>query len=174
MDREAGPGRLARILESTCRWLALAGGLVLLAAACVTTASVAGRWLFGMPIRGDLEIVALGMVAAISLFLPWCQLHKGHVIVGVFTDRAPPRLRGLLDASGSFGIALVAGVLAWRMALGGLEMHRFGDQSMVLRIPTWIGFAIAVPCFALMAVAALFTAWRDLAGGRRAEEVSRL
>jgi hypothetical protein len=31
---------------------------------------------------------------------------------------------------------------------------------MVLRLPTWIGFVVAVPCFALTALAALVAALR--------------
>ena len=159
--------RPAGRLDRLCRVLALLGGLALLGAAATTVASVTGRYLFSRPIRGDIEILGLAMAVSVSLFLPWCQLQKGHVIVGVFTDRAPPLVRGALDALGSVAIALVAGLLAWRMAIGGIEMHRYGDESMVLRIPTWIGFAVVVPSFALFALAGLVRAWRDLQETRR-------
>jgi TRAP-type C4-dicarboxylate transport system permease small subunit len=164
---EPASARPASGLDRLCRVLALAGGLVLLGAAATTVASVTGRYLFSRPIRGDIEILSLAMAVSVSLFLPWCQLQKGHVIVGVFTDRAPPLVRAALDALGSVAIALVAGLLAWRMAIGGFEMHRFGDESMVLRIPTWIGFAVVVPSFALFALAGLVRAWRDLQETRR-------
>lgn len=161
-----GSTRPAGWLDRICWALALLGGIVLLAAAVMVVVSVGGRYLLSRPIRGDIELLSLAMAVSVSLFLPWCQLQKGHVIVGVFTDRAPPPVRAVLDAAGSLGIAIVAGILAWRMAIGGIEMHRFGDESMVLRIPTWIGFAVVVPSFALFAVAGLVRVVRDLREAR--------
>ena len=89
------------------------------------------------------------------------------IMVGIY--RTPEALEAAWKyfILGSVGIALVAGLLAWRMAIGGFEMHRFGDESMVLRIPTWIGFAVVVPAFALFALAGLVRAWRDLEEARR-------
>jgi len=152
------------LIDRVCRTLAALGGLVLVAAAVVTVTSVLGRWLLARPIAGDIEIAALAMAVAISLFMPWCALRRGHVAVDVVTERAPPRVRARLDAFGSVAIAAIAAVLAWRMALGGIEMRAYGDESMVLRIPTWIGFVVAVPSFALLALAALVAAARAARG----------
>lgn len=156
------------LLDRLCRWLALAGGLLLAAAALVTSASVLRRYFLGDAIGGDVEIVTLLTAMAVSLFLPWCQLRKGNVIVDVFTERAGPRTRALLDALGSLALAVLAGLIAWRMALGGLDLRRAHDESMVLRIPTWWPFVVIVPCFALLCLCGLVGLARELrTGGRR-------
>ena len=152
----SGPGVLDRI----CRAFAILGAAVLSAAALVTGISVLGRYFLDRPIAGDSEITALALGAAISLFMPWCALRRGHVVVDVATARLPARARMLLDRAGALLLAVAAALLAWRMALGGMEMRAFGDESMVLRLPTWFGFAVAVPCFALTAWVALVVAFR--------------
>jgi TRAP-type C4-dicarboxylate transport system permease small subunit len=160
---EVGAGRrLFSLLDRICWALALLGGLVLLVLASITVVSVTGRYLFSAPIRGDIEVVGLLTGIAVSLFLPYCQLRKGNVIVDVFTDGAPPRVRAALDAIGSLAIAAAGAVLAWRLTLGGMDLARFGDESMVLRIPTWWGFVVVVPCFVLLAIAGVVTFVREL------------
>lgn len=155
-------------LDRLCRWLAIAGGAMLAAAGLVTCVSVLRRYFLGDAIAGDVEIVTLLTAMAVSLFLPWCQLRKGNVIVDVFTERAGPRTRAALDALGSLALAAIAGLIAWRMALGGLDLRRAHDESMVLRIPTWWAFVVIVPSFALLCLCGLASLRRDLgAGGGR-------
>ncbi len=150
-------------LDRLCRWLALLGGLLLAAAALVTVVSVLGRYFFNDAIAGDIEIVTFLTAMAVSLFLPYCQLRRGNVIVDVFTENAGPRTRALLDALGSLGLAVAAGVIAWRMTLGGWSFRLYGDETMVLRIPSWWPFLVVVPCFALLCLCGLVTLKRDLA-----------
>ena len=150
-----------------CRWLATAGGFVLLAAAILTVISVLGRYFLNAPIPGDIEISGFLMAAAIALFLPECQLRKGNVIVDVFTVVAPLRVQAWLDVIASLTVAVAAGVIAWRMGIGMVELRAARDESMVLRLPTWIGFIVVVPSFALLAIAGLIAAWRDFMATRR-------
>ena len=150
------------LFDRLCNLLAVAGGVILLIAAGVTVVSVIGRYFFRMPVPGDIEIVGLLMAAAIALFFPQCQLHRGNVIVDVFTEAAPPAVRRWLDVLASLLVALVAAVLAWRLCIGAIELRAADDETMVLRLPTWIGFIVVVPSFALLAVAGLVAAWRDL------------
>ncbi|MFN4278272.1 MAG: TRAP transporter small permease [Ferrovibrio sp.] len=166
---KAAGSRPPSLFDRLCIFLAVLGGFILMAAATVTVVSVLGRYFFNAPIPGDVEIVALLMAASIALFLPYCQLHKGNVIVDVFTEAAPPRIRLGLDVLASLLVAVVAAVLAWRLGIGGMELRVANDESMVLRLPTWIGFIIVVPSFALLALASLVAAWRDCFGGRPAQ-----
>ena len=144
-----------RLLAALCRGLAILGGIVLVAASAVTGVSVLGRYFLDRPIPGDGEVAGLALAVAISLSMPWCAWQRGHVVVDVATGGLPPGGRAALDRAGTLLLAAAAALLAWRMGVGGVEMRAFGDESMVLRLPTWIGFAVAVPCFALTAVAAL-------------------
>lgn len=160
----ADGGSSIPVFERLCRALALLGGLVLLAMALVTVVSVLGRYLFGAPIPGDVELVALLTAVAVSLFLPYCQLRHGNVIVDVFTINASSAVRGWLDAAGSLMLVAIAATLSWRLGVGGLDLARSGDESMMLRLPTWWGFVIVVPCFALTAASGMVTLCQHLAG----------
>jgi TRAP-type C4-dicarboxylate transport system permease small subunit len=51
--------------------------------------------------------------------------------------------------------AACAGLVAWRMALGGLDTFSSNDETMVLGVPTWISYAVMVPAFALLALVCL-------------------
>ncbi|ROR32195.1 TRAP transporter small permease [Inmirania thermothiophila] len=162
--RGPGPGGW---LAGLCRGFAIAGGVLILAAAALTVVSVGTRYVLGRPIPGDFELVEIACAVAVFAFLPWCQLQRGNVLVDVFTLRAPRRLRARLDALWSALYGALALLLAWRMALGGLDMRRYGEQTMVLGVPLWWGFIPIVASLLLLAATCLATAWHDLRGGSR-------
>lgn len=144
-------------LVTLCRWLAVFGGLVLMAMMIMTVISVTRRSLFGAPIPGDFELVELGSAILISCFLPWCQVSAGNVLVDFFTTRAGPRLNHLLEAFGDLLYLLIGALLTWRMWHGVTEFYGYGEQSMVLRLPVWISAALMLPAFALLIVTTFFT-----------------
>ncbi len=159
-------GALTRGLELACNLFATAGGVVLVGFALMTVVSVARRYLFGEPIPGDFEMVEIGCAIAVFAFLPYCQLHRGNVVVDFFTLRAPIRLRSVLDAAGSLIYAAIAGLLIWRLSLGGYDMWRYGEQTMVLGLSRWWGFVPIVISTVLLCLVCLFTAWRSLQESR--------
>ncbi len=151
-------------LEAVCRGLALAGGFVLIGLALMTVASVLGRYFFNTPLTGDFEIVEMGCAVAVATFLPYCQLRRGHVIVDVLTAGLPAAVKRPLDAIGCLAVAAVAALYTWRLTLGGLDQARYNDETMVLQMPTWWGFAVLVPCLGLLALVAVVTAGQALRG----------
>lgn len=150
------------LLLRPARWLALAGGAVLLGLTSLTVASILGRALIATPVPGDFELVELGAAVAVFAFLPYCQLVGGNVVVDVFTRHLRRRPRALLDGLGGLLFAAIAGVLTWRLALGGLDFRQYGETTMVLRLPVWWAFPPMVVSSALLTLACLHTAARDL------------
>lgn len=134
---------------------AVFGGLLLSAGAVMTVVSVTGRYLFSSPISGDIELVELGAGAAIAAFLPYCQMRGGNVIVDFFTGGLSERGRARVDAVHALVFAFCAGLIAWRMALGGLDTYAVNDETMVLGVPTWISYVVMVPAFALLCLVCL-------------------
>ncbi|WP_144184998.1 TRAP transporter small permease [Elioraea rosea] len=151
------------LLAAAARGLAIAGGLLLVAAMAVTVASVL-RASFGRPILGDTEIVEMLVGVAIAWFMPWCQVRGAHVRLDVFTARAPRAVRTALDAAAGLLVALVVSVLAWRLVQGGLDAHDRARETMFLQIPFWWGYGAAALGMLLWAAAAIEGA---LAGFRR-------
>ncbi len=146
-------------------WLfAISGGICASAVAILTVVSIAGRAVVRAPIPGDFEITQLGIAWAISLCLPWCQLHGGNIIVDFFTQRAPERTLRMLDALGCVLLALMAALLAWRTVSGAIAVHAAGETSMIVDLPGWWVYAGLAPGLALSGVIALAQVWLHLSG----------
>lgn len=157
LHEQPHPVPLPGWLVALCRWVAGIGGAVLVAMMVMTVASVLKRSLLGSPIPGDFELVEIGSAIAIFCFLPWCQVTGGNVLVDFFTARASPRLNHLLEAVGDLVYLLIGALILWRLVHGGTEFRTYGEQSMVLRIPTWWSFAVILPAMALLVVSTAAT-----------------
>lgn len=152
-------GVLGRALDLSCRAFALGGGAVLSAMALMSVASIAGRVMVGKPVTGDFELVQMGCAISVTMFLPFCQMVRGHIIVDFFTAKMSRRTLAALDAMAAIVLAVAAFLLAWRLALGLRELQGSGDSSMILRVPTWYAYVPMVPSFFLLGLAALYTAF---------------
>ncbi len=135
--------------------MALAGGALIACLAALTTVSISGRWFASQPVIGDVELVQLGIAAAIALFLPYCQLHGSHLIVDFFTARSSKRSRRLLDTWAARVAGGVFLLLAWRATVGVLDLYGAGETTMVLGVPLWLPYAVMIPGLALAGVAGL-------------------
>lgn len=110
----------------------------------------------GHPILGDTEIVEFAAGVAVMCFMPYCQMQYGHVTITTFTAWAPTPMKWGLDVLASLAFALVIGVLAWQLIVGGFDAYDRGRISMFLRLPRWWGFALASLPAVLWVVTAAF------------------
>lgn len=69
-------------------------------------------------------------------------------------------------AFGALLLAACAALLAWRLALGTLNVRANQETTMILAVPVWYAYAPMVPAFALLAVTGCYTAWQHLSGTR--------
>ena len=142
------------MLERLARLSALLAGALISFMVLLTALSIAGRETVGRTITGDFELVGLATGAAVGLFMPLCQLHRGNIVVDFFTARAPKRFNAVLDRIGALLLGLACALLSWRAALGGLSSWTSGSTTMLLGVPEWWAYAPMVPGFALTAVIA--------------------
>jgi TRAP-type C4-dicarboxylate transport system permease small subunit len=149
-------------LEALTRPLAIAGGLLLLAAAAMVVTSVVMRWMFSRSIAGDIELIQIATALAVFAFLPLCQGRRGNIVVDTFTTWLPTRAQHALDALWDTAYALVAGMIAWRLAAGALDTIRSNTVSMMLGLPTGWAIAACAVMAALLAIVAVATALRLL------------
>lgn len=152
----------ARMLFATAHGMTLVGGAILLAMIVMVVASIVGRALFNAPVYGDFELVAMGTAASVTLFLPYCQLVRGNVIVDLLLARAPERVKLACDVLGGLLYAGIAGVLTVRSLYGGLDLYRYNETSMILSIPVWWVFPFLVLSLAVLCLCCLYTAAADL------------
>ncbi|WP_428610226.1 TRAP transporter small permease [Sedimenticola sp.] len=161
VDNRDRPGLPGRSLHTLSNLFAIAGGLVLLGLALMTVTSIIGRYLFSLPVPGDFELVEIGCAISVFAFLPYCQLHNGNVVVDFFTLHINRGIRNRMDSINSFIFGLIAGLLTWRLTLGGVDMYHYGEQTMILGIPRWWGFIPIVASLALLTLVCFYTGIRQ-------------
>ncbi len=147
--------KLLSVWEALAKFCAIAAGLVMVAITLLTCASVVGRNFFDHAINGDFELVGFAAGAAVALFLPWCQIRRGNIIVDFFTTHASAANQSRLDRFGALLLAAVMALMAWRSVLGGMNAWNTNSGSMMLGFPEWIIYALMVPPMILTALIAL-------------------
>lgn len=144
-----------KILEALARTCAVLAGVLLTGITLMTCVSLIGRNTTGWTIVGDFELSGSAAGAAIALFMPWCQMRRGNIIVDFFTTKASQATNRALDRLGALVLAVCMGLLAWRSAIGGLSAWNSGSGSMMLGFPDWIVYVCMVPPLVLTALIGL-------------------
>lgn len=140
-----------RLLESLAKLCAIAAGVLLTAVTLMTCVSLIGRNLVGVTIVGDFELSGAAAGAAVALFMPWCQVERGNIIVDFFTAKASQRSQAGLDRFGALLLALMMALLAWRTTIGGINAWKSGSGTMLIGFPEWVIYVAMVPPLALTA-----------------------
>ena len=144
-----------RILSTLAHLCAVLAGLLMTAITLMTCVSLIGRNTTGWTINGDFELTGVATGAAIALFMPLCQLKRGHIIVDFFTAKASEATNQFLDRIGTLCVSAVFALMAWRTVLGGINAHDTFSGTMMLGFPEWIVYAAMVPPFILCSLIAL-------------------
>jgi TRAP-type C4-dicarboxylate transport system permease small subunit len=156
---------MMKLLEHLARACAIAAGLLLTVITLMTCVSLIGRNTTGWTIVGDFELSGSAAGAAIALFLPWCQVRRGNIIVDFFTAKMSAPTNAALDRLGALLLAVAMALLTWRSAIGGWNAWTSQAGSMMLGFPEWIVYCGIVPPLALTAVIGLVQAVRGFGDG---------
>ena len=175
MTEPAPTGLPARVLHRLAAGAALTGGGLLLLCGLLTVGAIGFRllarwgdagWLPAMvarPLAAHTEVVAPAIAVAAFAFLPYAHLRRGHVRIDVVADRLRARTRAGLTAFADAALATIAAVLAWQTALAALDLARYGQTTMVLRLPEAWAYWPAVVALTLLALVCLSTAAAETA-----------
>ena len=147
-----------KILEDLARICAILAGLMLTVITLMTCASLIGRNTLGITITGDFELTGVAAGAAIALFMPFCQVQRGNIIVDFFSAKFSDKTNAGLDRFGALLLALLFALLAWRTTLGGLNSLRTNSETQIIGFPEWVVYASMVPPFVLTMVIGLHQA----------------
>lgn len=150
--------RNLRVLMPLSKLCAIASGLLMTLITLVTCVSILGREILSKTVPGDFELVGLATGAAIALFMPYCQLERGNIIVDFFTIKLSARNHAVLDRLGALILALCFALLAWRTSLGGINSWATHSGSMLLGFPEYLVYLAMVPPFVLTAIIAIHQA----------------
>ncbi len=156
------------ILEPLAKFCAVLAGVLLTAITLMTCLSLVGRNTTGATIVGDFELTGVATGAAIALFMPFCQVRRGNIIVDFFTAKLGDKANAGLDRFGALLLAIVFALLAWRTSMGGLNSFNTNSETQILGFPEWISYAVMVPAFVLTAAIGLHQAAFGFAAGTKA------
>src|SRR3954469_16667183 len=114
------------MLERLARLCALLAGALIAFRVVLTCGSIVGRETVGRTLTGDFELVGLATGAAVGLFMPLCQFHRGNIVVDVFTAKAPAAFNEALERVGAMLLGICCALLSWRAAFGGWSSFQSG------------------------------------------------
>jgi TRAP-type C4-dicarboxylate transport system permease small subunit len=161
-DVEARPtDPVGRVLYKITHALTLFGGFMLCAMGALTTISVTGRYFFDAPITGDFEIIAIGTGVGVFAFLPHCQLMRENVIVDFFLSGTSRRCQAFFDTIGNLTYALIMTLMAWRLPIGGMDIYKTSQSTLILGIPQWSTFPLAILCLFILLAVCVYTTIRS-------------
>ena len=143
-------------LERLARLVAIAGGMLLIGVVLMTVISVLGRYLFNAPIPGDYELTELACGIAVFAFFPYCHARSGNIVVEFFTGGLPTRHKTALGTLHNIAFSLVAGLITWRLFVGGMHKLADGETTLFLGIPIhWAYFSALLGAGLLTAICVL-------------------
>lgn len=141
--------------------LAVLCGVMLMAMMCLTLFDVLGRYVFSRPINGATELTEMMLVAVIFIGLPAVSLDRDHVSVDLVTERLPAWIQPWRELATSLIVAVVLGVVAWRIWVYAGQIAGYGGTTNSLHLPIApLGYLCALCCL-VAAVAAPAAALRD-------------
>ena len=153
-----------KLLDLAARACAVLAGCLLTVITLMTCVSLIGRNTTGWTIVGDFELSGSAAGAAIALFMPWCQLRRGNIIVDFFTAKASAGAQAKMDRFGALLFAAAMALMTWRTTIGGLNAWQSQSGSMMLGFPEWVVYCGMVPPLALCVVIGLVQAVRGFDG----------
>ena len=148
------------------------GGLAIFIVSILVFTSVLLRELGIGGLRGDFEMVEIACAVCASLFLPLCQLKRGHVMVDIFTSWTPESVQRRLDGVWMLVFAFGWAFICWRLTHGMSEMHEYGDKTMLLGAPLWMVYIPAILGTGISALIAVVSALPLLSNAFRALKVN--
>lgn len=146
-------------LDNIGRWLLMAAaGILLVAMMMLTVVDVIGRYVFAAPVAGAFEATEIMLALSIFAGLPIVTARGEHVSVRLLVERFPVPLQRALDVFSDVVVAVLLAGAAWLLYQRGASLARFGDSTVLLRIPLApVAFALAFLSAAAAVVATVKT-----------------
>ena len=120
----------------------------------LTTVHAVGRYLFGLPVPGLVELSSYMMVTMIFLTAPYTALRKGHISIGVIVDSLSKRTQAIIDIFIYLLCLAVSVIAAWQTFIRGFYIMGEKQVSTILSIPNapfifivaigWSMFSVAI------------------------------
>ena len=146
---------LERRIAAVLKVLAYAGVVIIVALMFFTVAHSLGRYGFNRPIPGLAEVSSFMLITASFLVIPYTQVLKGHLAIGLLIDRLSERKRAIIDSFTHIICLLTAILILWRSVVEAFRMMRGDYVTQILGLPEFPIMAIVAAGWGLLALAIL-------------------
>lgn len=141
--------RLDRLFHRFEGWLALAGGVTVLALVCLAVIQILGRKIFNTPVLGYIDLVEQAMAIFAFLGIAYCQRLGGHIRMDILVSRLSGRTLWAFEWISVLIMFLLSIVLTWGSWLHFKRAYDIGDSSIDIAIPLWpaklmVPFALSI------------------------------
>ena len=151
-----------QVLGKASKVLNVIGGSALVFMMLLTVADVIGR-MFGQPVIGTYEVVALSLAVVIGFTMPKVALDRKHVYMEILVDKLSPGGKALMLTFTRLLCLLLFALAGYNLLTVGNEFRLSGEVSSSIRIPFFpVAYGMSVCCFVLSLVFLLDIAkiWR--------------
>ncbi|MDD5702015.1 MAG: TRAP transporter small permease, partial [Dehalococcoidales bacterium] len=137
-SEEKTPNLAVRLLGKIERGGVEISGIFIFLMMVLTTADVFLRYIFNSPIKGNLELQTMMMVAVVFFGLAWVQAKRGHIRMEVISSRLSGPNQEILNLLGDVLFLVIAIVITWQMSLQSWIAFKTGDYYFgLIKFPLW-------------------------------------
>ena len=155
--------KLDGFLKIASKILNIIGGTALTVMMFLTVSDVILR-IFGFPILGAYEMVAMLLAIVIGFTIPKVSLDKGHVIMEFVLEKLSPKGQAVMITFTRILCIILFAIIGYNLFLIANEFHMSGEVSSTLKIPFYpIAYCVGVCCFieCLVLVSDIVVVWRE-------------
>ena len=163
--RPATERPLPLALRWACHFAEIVGGVALIALMGLTVSDALLRTFANRPILGSGDLVQVFLLVVVACSIPLCVAAGRAIAIEIVVNLLPGLLRRSVERMTSLLSATILLYLAWRCHVNAADAARFGETTMLLRIPFGPFYTVLAVAFLLSAVLFLLDALR----GRTAE-----
>ena len=156
---------ISRVTVLLCKALMLIAGLAMVLMMVQICADAALRTLFDSSVPGTLEIVSYYyMVSVVFLPLAYIQLHRGHVIIELFTSGLSTRTNAAIDGIVYTLAAIALAYFSMAAFEKAIAMTQLGEFVLgVILVYTWPARWLVVAGTGLMSIVYALSAIEEFA-----------
>jgi len=147
--------RLEKVIILMTRIFNSIGSTILLLMVLLMGLNVVLRYVFGMPIKGTVELEEFMLVLLVFLGLAYATIQKGHVRIDFILLRLPQTLQAVINTFVSFLTLVLCLVMVWQSAIWAQHNWSHNVRSVVLRVPLFLFVYVVVFGSALLCLVLL-------------------
>lgn len=145
------------LCANVIKYWAYFGGVLLLAITGLEAYNAVVKLASGKASSSEHELVKYMVGISIFTFLPYCQLHNGHIAVDIFSQGASTRAKAVMAGLGALLGVVVSLVFVKQMYLGMQSYIDYREITPVLKLPLWTAFPFVLTSLGLWTLASLMS-----------------